>query len=210
MAGYHKNFIMKFPHGSVHKLKEEVDEFFDAFVGGNKIMAQQELSDVYLKMVHLIKNYGLSISDLKVMADTTQNVFESGLRTEPSLFDIILGNIGYISPNTTGFIHLLCHDINYHYVIHDYSDSVWFNLPNNTEYVEVVQGGIFIPNNNLTITQGQCVQVIGNKISMHENTIILIKTIGYNCESLNIFSTVSSDKSDIQFAILKRVIETGY
>src|SRR5690606_6810563 len=97
MAGYHQNFIMKFPHGNVHKLKEEVDEFLDAYASGNSIMAMQELSDVYLILRTIARDYGIDVDDLAKMADVTEKVFESGGRTSSSLFEMIRSNTKYLS-----------------------------------------------------------------------------------------------------------------
>lgn len=211
MAGYHNNFILKHANSSVHKLKEEVEEFIDAVAAGNTIMAQQELSDVYLKLHHLIRDYGLSMDDLKVMADTTERVFESGCRKESNLFDVISSNVGYIIHNNiTGHIHMLCHDVNYRYVFHNYDDTVNFELPQNTEYVEVIHGEIYSPDHKRQITEGSIIQDCGKRISIHENAIILIKTIGFDLDSLKLFSPVAYDKSDIHFTLLKRAITDDF
>lgn len=205
MSGYHNNFIMKHPNTSIHKLKEEVEEFLDAHVSGNIIMAHQELSDVYLSLRNIVDEYGLSMSDLEIMANTTQRVFDSKVRNESDLFDTIRSNVNYLSLNATGTIHLMCHDINYRYIIHDYSDSIDVSLPDNTEYVEVLHGSIYSYANKKRSNKGQSIQS-NERISMDENTVILVKTIGYNLDSLNTFYSASYDKSDAHFGLLKRVL----
>lgn len=211
MAGYHNNFILKHANSSVHKLKEEVEEFIDAVAAGNTIMAQQELSDVYLKLHHLIRDYGLSMDDLKVMADTTERVFESGCRKESSLFDIIKHNVQSISinDNTTSIIHLLCYDENYRYLFHYHDDNVNFLTNQHIEYIEVVKGTIYSHLDNKSYNEGQLIQNFDRYISIHENSIILVKQKFSQYETAN-FRSANDDKSDAQFDLLKRVIEDDF
>ncbi len=46
MAGYHITNIKKQPYGSIEKIKEEVEELFDAVEQDCKIMQLVELSDI--------------------------------------------------------------------------------------------------------------------------------------------------------------------
>jgi predicted house-cleaning noncanonical NTP pyrophosphatase (MazG superfamily) len=82
MSNYHQLKIDKYPHNSPFKLAEESLEFIDAISSNNKIMAIQELSDLYSVIRENAKSLGFSMKDLEIMADTTESVFKSGGRSD--------------------------------------------------------------------------------------------------------------------------------
>lgn len=113
---YHNIKIPKTHHNSHFKIQEEVMEYLDAISSGNKIMAIQELSDVYGCLEKLTHSLGYSISDLKVMSDTTKRVFNSGARVNESLFTYLYNNHKSISEFGLGFIQIKTSaDVNYNF-----------------------------------------------------------------------------------------------
>jgi len=205
MAGYHQNFIMKFPHGNVHKLKEEVDEFLDAYASGNPIMAMQELSDIYLILRTIANDYGIDVSDLAKMADTTESVFLSGDRTSSSLFEMIRSNTKYISLSVPApKYYFICEDINYEYILVD-SETETIILPAGTEYFEVLAGEVYVEDQRI-IEQYQCSKTSITFLEFKSKGLIMTKSNGLK-DNLNSISHVSYNKSDKIFDVLKASLE---
>lgn len=82
--GYHTTEIPKGEVGEFSKIKEEVLELEDALAQGNKIMALNELADIYLAMeMFLAKghfNACISMVDIEMMARATREAFRNGSR----------------------------------------------------------------------------------------------------------------------------------
>lgn len=79
--GYHVTKIKRGVFGKLSKIQEELDELKDAEKQDCTIMAMVELSDLYGALREYAKReYGLSMSDLKTMADITRRAFEDGSR----------------------------------------------------------------------------------------------------------------------------------
>jgi hypothetical protein len=80
--GYHKAFIQKGTLGEASKIKEEIEEFFDALDQGVHIMALVELSDLIGSIsAYLEKHHPqLTIKDLIAMSDVTKRAFLNGHR----------------------------------------------------------------------------------------------------------------------------------
>ncbi len=79
--GYHKTKIEKGKIGELSKIKEELSELEDSLQQGVKIMALVELSDLYGAIEeYVIKNYGMTMTDLKSMSDVTKKAFKDGTR----------------------------------------------------------------------------------------------------------------------------------
>lgn len=113
---YHNIKIPKTHHTSHFKIQEEVMEYLDAISSGNKIMAIQELSDVYGCLENLTHSLGYSVDDLKVMSDTTKRVFNGGIRVNESLFSYLYHNHKSINEFGLGFIQIkTSDDVNYNF-----------------------------------------------------------------------------------------------
>lgn len=82
MAGYHSIEITKGVIGELSKVREELNEAYDADAQNNPIMVILELSDMigaircYLEKHHPT----LKLNDLVTMADATNRAFQSGYR----------------------------------------------------------------------------------------------------------------------------------
>ena len=112
---YHKLNIHKHSVNSPYKIQEEFLEYIDAIATGNKVMAIQELSDLYGCLENEIRKYGMNIKDLKTMSDLTKEVFKSGTRTQENFLDYLQRNCDKISNWRLGFIQVKCGDINYNF-----------------------------------------------------------------------------------------------
>lgn len=79
---YHIKDIEKGVNGSLSKIREELDECFDAEEQGNKIMVLVELSDIIGAVeLYLENNFSeMTIQDLIIMKDATKRAFNSGAR----------------------------------------------------------------------------------------------------------------------------------
>lgn len=77
---YHLGHIRKGTLGEISKIQEELDEVKDAEAQRCKIMLAVELSDLYGALEAYAKTQGLSMTDLKTMADITARAFRSGRR----------------------------------------------------------------------------------------------------------------------------------
>jgi phosphoribosyl-ATP pyrophosphohydrolase len=77
---YHKKIIQKGILGKSSKIQEELEELLDAEEQSNKILAMCELADLYGALEACTKDYGLTMDDLKEMADATARAFQSGSR----------------------------------------------------------------------------------------------------------------------------------
>lgn len=82
MSGYHLKKIEKGVVGELSKIKEELEECFDAEAQGCKVMVIVELSDLVGAINHyLSKNYpSISLQDLNKMAEITKRAFDNGRR----------------------------------------------------------------------------------------------------------------------------------
>jgi len=78
--GYHIRHINKGTLGQVSKLQEELEELIDAEEQGIRIMAMCELADIYGALQAMADKYGLTMADLKSMADATARAFKDGSR----------------------------------------------------------------------------------------------------------------------------------
>lgn len=143
---YHKLSIHKHNHKSPFKLQEEVLEYLDAISSNNKIMAIQELSDLYGCLENEISKFGLTIEDLKIMSDTTKQVFEKGTRTNPDLITYLKSCHTSIKSYGLGFIQVKCgEDINYNFYHKDLTKFENFGAPHNHQrnfISEIIKGQI--------------------------------------------------------------------
>lgn len=112
---YHKLKIHKHAVGSPYKIQEEFLEYLDAVATGNKIMAVQELSDLFGCIEVEIKKYGMTIEDLKVMSELTKEVFATGARVNEDFLTYLKRESSGILSWGLGFIQVKCGDINYNF-----------------------------------------------------------------------------------------------
>lgn len=79
---YHQRVIRKGVFGEISKIQEELDELKDAEESGTKILAHCELADLYGAIRECaLRKYGLTMEDLRKMADLTESSFRDGTRT---------------------------------------------------------------------------------------------------------------------------------
>lgn len=116
---YHKLKIHKHSVESPYKIQEEFLEYIDAIATGNKIMAIQELSDLYGCLENEVAKFGLGVHDLKVMSDVTKKVFLEGSRVSFELLSYLKANFDSIKPFGLGFIQVKCGDTNYNFYHRD-------------------------------------------------------------------------------------------
>ena len=79
-AGYHVRPIAKGVYGEPSKIREELEELEDALEQGNRIMALVELSDLYGALKAVAENLGATMSEVRIMAEKTSEVFRKGGR----------------------------------------------------------------------------------------------------------------------------------
>jgi hypothetical protein len=78
---YHTRKIKKGVIGEFSKIKEEFEELEDANIQGDKVLEVCELTDLLGAIELYSKNkYNLTINDLKVFSDKTQESFLDGTR----------------------------------------------------------------------------------------------------------------------------------
>ena len=149
--GYHKLSIHKHPINSPYKLLEEFTEYIDALASGNKIMAIQELSDLYGCIENEISKFSLTMSDLKTMSDVTKKVFKEGTRfadtftTPKNIIHYLKNNCDSIDSYGLGFIQVKCDNINYNFYHKDIDlfDSVSSPHNHQQDFVsEVLKGSL--------------------------------------------------------------------
>ena len=80
MPGYHTVKIAKGVLGKSSKIQEELDELVDAEKQEVKVLIHCELSDLYGALRAVAASYGLTMEDLKKMANLTAEAFEIGER----------------------------------------------------------------------------------------------------------------------------------
>jgi hypothetical protein len=82
-TGYHLKPITRGVYGEPSKIKEEMDEFFDALEQSNPVMAFTELSDAIGAIEGwLEKNHPtITLHDLIRMKDATNRAFAAGHRS---------------------------------------------------------------------------------------------------------------------------------
>jgi hypothetical protein len=80
--GYHTREIDKGEYGEVSKIKEEWEEFLDAWGQGAKLLQLCELSDMYGAMAAYVEKHfpGMSMIDIEVMSEMTRSSFREGRR----------------------------------------------------------------------------------------------------------------------------------
>lgn len=78
--GYHVKNIPKGVLGTSSKIMEEALEFQDAIDQGCRVMAIQELADLYGAMDAYLLQFNLTMSDLANMSAVTTRAFQSGRR----------------------------------------------------------------------------------------------------------------------------------
>ena len=142
---YHKLKIHKHHHNSPYKLLEEFTEYIDSIATGNKIMALQELSDIYGCLENEVNKLNYNISDLKVMSDLTKQVFQEGTRVNINLYDYLKENYDSIDSYGLGFIQIKCGDINYNFYHNDIDKFDSADSPHNhqRDYVsEILKGSL--------------------------------------------------------------------
>lgn len=142
---YHKLDIHKHLIGSPYKIQEEFLEYIDAVATDNKIMAVQELSDLYGCLEKEVAKYGMDIKDLKVMSDLTKEVFKKGTRSNEDFLEYLKGHCEVIQTTGLGFIQLKCGDINYNFYHKSLNKYHNYDKPHNhqRDYVsEIVKGSL--------------------------------------------------------------------
>lgn len=82
-VGYHKTSISKGVLGELSKIREELEEAFDAEEQNNKVMVLVELSDIIGAIsLYIEKNHNnIKINDLVIMSEATRRSFIEGERS---------------------------------------------------------------------------------------------------------------------------------
>lgn len=78
--GYHHKKIYKGELGKPSKIQEELDELNDALEYGNKILALCEVADLYGALEAVAESLGVTMLEVKRMADATKRAFQVGER----------------------------------------------------------------------------------------------------------------------------------
>ena len=112
---YHKLKIHKHDVTSPYKIQEEFMEYLDALCAKNRVMAVQELSDLYCAIENEAIKNGFTMQELKIMADTTKNVFRCGYRKSATLLEYLQQESQEIYSFGLGFIQVKVNNINYNF-----------------------------------------------------------------------------------------------
>ncbi len=79
--GYHKTYIQKGELGHASKIREEFEEFKDAYDQSNPVMELIELSDLIGAIeAYTLNHYDIELDDLIKMTRATQSAFKDGER----------------------------------------------------------------------------------------------------------------------------------
>lgn len=80
--GYHTREIEKGEFGEVSKIREEWEEFLDAWGQQAKLLMLCELADMYGAMEGFVEKHfpGMTMADVEVMAKMTTSAFKEGKR----------------------------------------------------------------------------------------------------------------------------------
>lgn len=80
--GYHAKKIQKGELGHASKIREEYEEFVDAYDQGNPVMELVELSDLLGAIeAYTLNHYDIELRGLIVMTRATQSAFKDGSRS---------------------------------------------------------------------------------------------------------------------------------
>ena len=79
--GYHKKDIRKGVLGEFSKIREEFEELADAVEQGNKVLAICELTDLIGAIKFYAKKHNITLKDLNIFSESTENAFKSGKRS---------------------------------------------------------------------------------------------------------------------------------
>lgn len=80
--GFHKVNIIKGVYGELSKIKEELDEAYDALEQGQDLMLLIELSDMIGAIEGVAKKYGFTIEQLQKFAKLRSQVAIDELKDE--------------------------------------------------------------------------------------------------------------------------------
>jgi rubrerythrin len=80
--GYHTKKIQKGEFGHASKIREEYEEFIDAYEQSNPVMELVELSDLIGAIeAYVLSHYDIELVDLIKMKEATQSAFQDGTRS---------------------------------------------------------------------------------------------------------------------------------
>lgn len=87
--GYHKTKIAKGVLGHASKIREEYEEFVDAYEQGNPVMELVELSDLIGAIeAYTLSHYDIELADLITMTRATQSAFRDGTRSNEKASEV--------------------------------------------------------------------------------------------------------------------------
>lgn len=135
--------IHKHSAESPYKVQEEFLEYIDALATGNKVMAVQELSDLYGCLENEVLKLGMTVEDLKVMSDVTKRVFNTGVRVNEDFLEYLKKESESVLSWGLGFIQVKCGNINYNFYHKDVQKFKSSSRPHNhqRDFVsEVIKG----------------------------------------------------------------------
>lgn len=144
--GYHNIIIMKHDHDSPFKIFEEFKEFIDSLASNNKLMAMQELSDLYGAIETQANLLNVTMSDLKTMSDVTKKVFKTGYRVSNS--------------DKT-------HDKHFKIVAIDYDEC---HILQNDAIIEIINGSVIVDS---VMTEKICFVNKDKRVLSNDNNTIL-------------------------------------
>jgi hypothetical protein len=80
--GYHTREFMKGEYGEASKIREEYEEFTDAWHQGAKVLMLCELADLYGAIAGFVEKHypGMTMKDIEVMSNMTSSAFVEGKR----------------------------------------------------------------------------------------------------------------------------------
>jgi hypothetical protein len=80
--GYHRSKIPKGTYGEFSKVEEELAELRDAQEQGCRILELVEITDLYGALAGYVEaKYGMTMDDVKQMAELTRSSFRDGTRS---------------------------------------------------------------------------------------------------------------------------------
>lgn len=210
MSGYHKLKLMKHSNSSLWKIEEEMLEYIDAISTNNKVMAIQELSDLFGVIEDQANKMGITIEELKTMSDLTKSVFQSGSRESSSLYSIIKKSYILLGKEDGIIFALMPNNFIYLFTKHATSDDTLNESLNTDIIIELIKGSCDLRKNSVKESMSlEKLVYLSSKdiveINTSNDTIVKIK---YFDSAINTSMSLDEDSLESVLAEIKSICES--
>lgn len=210
MSGYHKLKLMKHSNSSLWKIEEEMLEYIDAISTNNKVMAIQELSDLFGVIEDQANKMGITIEELKTMSDLTKSVFQSGARESSSLYSIIKKSYILLGKEDGIIFALMPNNFIYLFTKRATSDDTLNESLNTDIIIELIKGSCDLRKNSVKESMSlEKLVYLSSKdiveINTSNDTIVKIK---YFDSAINTSMSLDEDSLESVLAEIKSICES--